>query len=62
MTETPDREQTETVDTAQLEHVTGGGLGSTIGSMFGAEGAKWGGFADNIVGQIGGLLGGGGNG
>ena len=60
MTDKPE-ETPEVIEAAQLEHVTGGnGIGSMIGSFFGAEGAKWGGFADGIIGQLGGLLGKGG--
>jgi hypothetical protein len=61
---TKEPEQTpEVIETAQLEHVIGGaGIGSMIGGLFGAEGAKWGGFADGIIGQIGGMLGQGGGG
>ena len=53
----------EAVSVEQLDIVTGGaGIGSQIGSMFGAEGAKWGGIADNIIGMIKGAAGGGGAG
>ena len=54
----------EVVSLEQLDVVTGGGIGSQIGGMFGAEGAKWGGVADNIMGMfgIGGAGGGGGGG
>jgi hypothetical protein len=52
MTNTPST--LEAVPVAQLEVVIGGaGIGSQIGGMFGAEGAKWGGIADNILGMIG---------
>jgi hypothetical protein len=43
----------EVVTPEQLDTVTGGGIGTTIGSMFGEKGAKWGGFADSIIGMIG---------
>ena len=52
----------ETLSVDQLAPVTGGGIGSTIGSLFGEKGAKWGAFADNILGMFGGLGGGGGAG
>jgi hypothetical protein len=42
----------EDVKPAQLEHVTGGNIGTSIGSLFGADGAKWGGVADSILGTI----------
>lgn len=44
----------ETLSVDQLAPVTGGGIGSTIGSLFGEKGAKWGAFADNILGLFGG--------
>lgn len=59
---TKPEERFEEIEPAHLEHATGGGIGSTIGGLFGAEGAKWGGFADGIIGQIQGLIGGGGGG
>jgi hypothetical protein len=37
----------------ELAQVTGGGIASQFGSMFGPEGAKWGGFADQIMGMFG---------
>ena len=52
----------DSINLEQLEHVTGGGIGTQIGSMFGAEGQKWGGLADNILGMIPGIGGGGGGG
>ena len=54
----------EAVSIEQLNVVTGGaGIGSQIGSLFGAEGAKWGGVADSILGMFGvGGAGGGGAG
>jgi hypothetical protein len=45
----------EVVPADQLSHVTGGGIGSVIGGLFGAKGAKWGGFADQILGMIQGM-------
>lgn len=42
----------DVVPTEQLAHVTGGGIGSLIGGWFGAKGAKWGGFADQILAMI----------
>jgi len=45
----------ETLSVDQLAPVTGGGIGSTIGGLFGEKGAKWGAFADNILGMFGGL-------
>jgi hypothetical protein len=42
----------DVVPTDQLAHVTGGGIGSMIGGWFGAKGAKWGGFADQILAMI----------
>jgi hypothetical protein len=51
MTNTPATLDVVTPD--QLERVTGAGIGSEIGKMFGAEGAKWGGIADQFIGMIG---------
>jgi hypothetical protein len=51
MTHTPSPLDTVTLD--QLQAVTGAGIGSQIGNMFGAEGAKWGGVADSILGMFG---------
>jgi hypothetical protein len=42
----------EVVTVEQLDTVTGGGLGSQIGGMFGEKGAKWGGIADSLFGMI----------
>jgi hypothetical protein len=42
----------EVVPADQLDRVTGGGIGSMIGGWFGAKGAKWGGFADQILAMI----------
>ena len=42
----------EAVTLEQLDVVTGGGLGSQIGSMFGDKGAKWGGIADSLFGMF----------
>jgi len=53
MTNTP--ETLEAVANEQLDVVTGGaGIGTQIGSLFGQEGAKWGGIADSIIGMFGG--------
>jgi hypothetical protein len=57
----------ETLSVDQLAPVTGGGIGSMIGGLFGAKGQQWGALADNILGMFGGLgglggLGGGGGG
>ena len=58
MTNTP--ETLEAVSNEQLDVVTGGaGIGTQIGSLFGPQGAKWGGIADNIIGMFGGGAGGG---
>ncbi|HET7504060.1 MAG TPA: hypothetical protein VFK02_23730 [Kofleriaceae bacterium] len=43
----------EAITSDHLHTVTGGGIGSDIGNMFGAEGAKWGGIADQFLGMIG---------
>jgi FAD/FMN-containing dehydrogenase len=61
----------ETLSFDQLVPVTGGGIGSTIGGLFGAKGQQWGALADNVLGMFGGggglggifgkLLGGGGS-
>jgi hypothetical protein len=61
----------ETLSVDQLAPVTGGGIGSTIGGLFGAKGQQWGALADNVLGMFGGggglggifgkLLGGGGS-
>ena len=49
----------ETLSVDQLAPVTGGGIGSTIGGLFGAKGQQWGALADNILGMFqGGGLGG----
>lgn len=48
----------ETLSVDQLTPVTGGGIGSQIGSLFGAKGQQWGALADNILGMLGGLGGG----
>jgi hypothetical protein len=45
----------DTLSVDQLAPVTGGGIGSMIGGMFGAKGQQWGAFADNILGMFGGL-------
>lgn len=58
MNNTPATPALETIPSTQLDAITGGGIGSQIGGMFGAEGSKWGGIADNIMGQIGGGIGG----
>ena len=55
-------ERFEEIDPTHLAHATGGGIGSMIGGLFGAQGQKWGGFADGIIGQIQGMIGGGGGG
>lgn len=47
------------VTSDQLADVTGGGIGTQIGSMFGADGQKWGSVADNLLGMLGNLGGGG---
>gem|GEM_PF-5068949 len=52
----------DAVSTAQLADVIGGGIGTQIGSMFGAKGAQWGGIADSILGMFGGAGGAGGAG
>jgi hypothetical protein len=52
----------EAVTPEQLDVVTGGGIGTQIGSMFGEKGAKWGGIADSIIGMFGKGGGGGGAG
>lgn len=44
------------VSPEQLATVTGGGIGSQIGTMFGADGAKWGNVADSIFSMVGGAL------
>jgi hypothetical protein len=49
----------EAVSPDRLNDVTGGGIGSTIGGLFGAKGAQWGGIADAILGMV---KGGGGSG
>ncbi|HEU4734530.1 MAG TPA: hypothetical protein VFT22_41855 [Kofleriaceae bacterium] len=43
----------EAIPQDHLQAVTGGGIGSQIGSMFGADGAKWGGIADQLLGMVG---------
>jgi hypothetical protein len=45
----------ETLSVDQLAPVTGGGIGSMIGGLFGAKGQQWGALADNILGMFGGL-------
>ena len=43
------------LDTLSIDHlarVTGGGLGSEIGKLFGAKGTKWGGLADTVFGMF----------
>ena len=55
MTNTP--KTLEAVSIEQLDTVTGAGIGTQIGSLFGQEGAKWGGLADNIIGMFGGAVG-----
>jgi hypothetical protein len=45
----------ETLSMDQLAPVTGGGIGSMIGGLFGAKGQQWGAVADNILGMFGGL-------
>src|SRR3954468_12922872 len=52
----------ETLPIDQLAPVTGGGLGSKIGGMFGAKGQKWGAMADSLLGMFQGMGGGGGGG
>ncbi len=52
----------EAVTPEQLDVVTGGGIGTQIGSLFGEKGAKWGGIADSIIGMFGKGGGGGGAG
>ena len=52
----------QSISAGELDHVIGGGIGSQIGSLFGADGAKWGGIADSIFGMFGGMGGGGGAG
>lgn len=42
----------ETLSVNQLAPVTGGGIGATIGGMFGAKGQQWGAVADNILGMF----------
>src|SRR5262245_2855743 len=42
----------DVVPAEQLAHVTGGGIGSMIGGLFGAKGAQWGGIADQILAMI----------
>jgi hypothetical protein len=48
----------EPVPAEQLHRVTGAGIGAQIGSLFGADGAKWGGIADQFLGFLGPLMGG----
>jgi len=52
----------EPVPQDQLADVIGGGIGTQIGSLFGAQGAQWGGIADSILGMFGGAGGAGGAG
>ena len=40
----------ESVSQEHLDAVTGGGIGSVIGGLFGAKGTKIGGIADNLLG------------
>jgi hypothetical protein len=42
----------ETLSVDQLAPVTGGGIGSTIGGLFGAKGQQWGALADNVLGMF----------
>jgi len=42
----------DVVPTEQLARVTGGGIGASIGALFGAKGAQWGGIADQILSMI----------
>ncbi len=49
----------ETLSVDQLAPVTGGGIGTTIGGLFGAKGQQWGAMADNILGMFQGGGGGG---
>ena len=60
MSNTPTTETLDSISPAELDAITGGGIGSQIGSMFGEKGAKWGGIADNIMGMVGQASGGGG--
>jgi hypothetical protein len=43
----------EAVTPDHLHAVTGGGIGSDIGGIFGAKGTKWGGIADKLLGMFG---------
>jgi hypothetical protein len=52
MTNTPSALEVVTLD--QLTGVTGGGIGTQIGSLFGPKGQQWGSIADNILGGLGG--------
>jgi hypothetical protein len=45
----------ETLSVDELAPVTGGGIGSMIGGLFGAKGQQWGALADNIFGMFGGM-------
>jgi hypothetical protein len=42
----------DVVPADQLARVTGGGIGSVIGGLFGAKGTQWGGIADQILAMI----------
>jgi hypothetical protein len=42
----------EPISFDQLAPVTGGGIGSTIGGLFGAKGQQWGALADNVLGMF----------
>lgn len=42
----------DTISSDDLTHVTGAGIATQIGSLFGAKGAKWGGLADSIIGMF----------
>jgi hypothetical protein len=42
----------ETLSVDQLAPVTGGGIGTQIGGLFGAKGQQWGALADNILGMF----------
>ena len=42
----------EIVTPDQLAHTTGGGFVSQVASMFGANGAKWGGMAETLISMV----------
>jgi len=42
----------EAISPDHLANVTGAGIGSQIGGLFGAKGAQWGGIADSILGMF----------